>query len=112
MALGNTCTEICTCIWQGFIHKGIFSDVLSDKMAERDIMRHQGLKYMYMYLSLVFIHKVIFSDVLSDKMAEWGIKPCQIHVQYKVLSIRVLGVSSFPTGEAILSLNTSENIPL
>ena len=41
--------QICTCIWQGFIHNGIFSDVLSDKMAEWGMMRHRGLKSVYVF---------------------------------------------------------------
>ena len=85
-------TEICTCIWQGFIHKGIFSDVLSDKMAEWGMMRHRGLRSVHVF-GKVFIHKGIFSDVLSDKMAEWGMMRHRglrsVHVFGKVLSIRV-----------------------
>ena len=81
--------QICTCIWQGFIHKGIFSDVLSDKMAEKGMMRHRGLRSVWQG----FIHKGIFSDVLSDKMAEKGIMRHRglrsVHVFGKVLSIRV-----------------------
>ena len=42
-------TKVCTCIWQGFIHKGIFSDVLSDKMAEKGIMRHRGLRSVHVF---------------------------------------------------------------
>ena len=37
------------CIWQGFIHKGIFSDVLSDKMAEWGMMRHQVLRSVHVF---------------------------------------------------------------
>ena len=64
-------TEVCTCIWQGFIHKVIFSDVLSDKMAEWGMMRHQGLRSVHVFGKVLSI-RCIFSDVLSDKMAEWG----------------------------------------
>ena len=51
-------TEVCTCIWQGFIHKGIFSDVLSDKMAEiHDETPRTECLYMYLarfYPSYIF----------------------------------------------------------
>ena len=84
-------TEVCTCIWQGFIHKGIFSDVLSDKMAEWGMMRHQGLS-VCTCIWQGFIHKVIFSDVLSDKMADGYDETPRtesVHVFGKVLSIRL-----------------------
>ena len=42
--LPNTCTCISVLGVSSFPTKGIFSDVLSDKMAEWGMMRHQGLR--------------------------------------------------------------------
>ena len=75
-------TEVCTCIWQGFIHKiYIFRCVHSDKMA---LLSH-------LYHCKGFIHKGIFSDVLSEKIPLWMRNQGQIHVHVfgKVLSISV-----------------------
>ena len=48
--------------------------MLSDKMAEWGMMRHQGLRSVHVF-GKVLSHKGIFSDV------PLRIKPCQIHVQ-------------------------------
>ena len=58
--------QICTCIWQGFIHKGIFSDVLSDKMAEWGMMRHRGLRSVHEKRQVLADMSSVEVELVSD----------------------------------------------